>query len=254
MRRELHLLHTRPDAMQLAAWAVRRHARHERQALDIDDAVHGLLRAVFGPEAPQPFRYLNGELLAYTTLDPRALAEKLAGADPRTRGCLGLSESVAGVGGYSLRRIPSEWPEGMLLGFEVRLRPTVRSARGEQDAFLHAVAQSRGAPVEREAVYCAWLRQHLAVSPDVPREPWQGAVEVLDVEMKAFRRSKVVRRSHAAAGERRRSSVVDGPDAVLKGRLRVTDPTAFEHLLARGVGRHRSFGFGMLLLGRAANS
>ena len=39
-----------------------------------------------------------------------------------------------------------------------------------------------------------------------------------------------------------------GPDVVMQGRLRVSDPQAFAQLLARGVGRHRAFGFGMLLL------
>lgn len=45
--------------------------------------------------------------------------------------------------------------------------------------------------------------------------------------------------------------MIDGPDALLRGCLRVLEPDAFAHLVARGVGRHRSFGFGMLLLSRA---
>jgi CRISPR system Cascade subunit CasE len=47
--------------------------------------------------------------------------------------------------------------------------------------------------------------------------------------------------------------LVSGPDAVLAGQLRVTDPKAFTQLLASGVGRHRAFGFGLLLL-RSARS
>ena len=38
------------------------------------------------------------------------------------------------------------------------------------------------------------------------------------------------------------------PDATLQGTLAVVDSGAFQALLARGVGRHRAFGFGMLLL------
>jgi CRISPR system Cascade subunit CasE len=40
----------------------------------------------------------------------------------------------------------------------------------------------------------------------------------------------------------------EGPDAVLEGVLEVVDGEAFAALLRRGVGRHRAFGFGMLLL------
>ncbi|MEE8524028.1 MAG: type I-E CRISPR-associated protein Cas6/Cse3/CasE [Thermoanaerobaculia bacterium] len=51
--------------------------------------------------------------------------------------------------------------------------------------------------------------------------------------------------------QRRRQTpgaVPERPDALLTGTLEVTDPDAFATLLARGVGRHRAFGFGMLLL------
>ena len=37
-------------------------------------------------------------------------------------------------------------------------------------------------------------------------------------------------------------------DAVLRGVLSITNPRAFAELLARGIGRHRSYGYGMLLL------
>ena len=231
-----------------------RHARHERQASDLGDALHGLLRAAFGEAAPQPFRYLDERqgLLAYTPLDADALAAQVALADPLAAQTLGLGASGQHEG-YRLRPFPTQWPAGQMLGFEVRVRPTVRAARGEQDAFLHAVAQAQGAPLQREAVYAQWLREHLAArADDGRREPWQGAVELLDVQLTAFQRLAIVRRAQAPAGERRRGQAIDGPDAVLQGRLRVTDPTAFAHLLARGVGRHRAFGFGMLLLSRAS--
>ena len=154
--------------------------------------------------------------------------------------------------GYRLRPFPTHWATGQVLGFEVRVRPTVRAAKGEQDAFLHAVAQAQGEPLLREAVYTQWLREHLGVREGAAREAWQGAVELLDVQLTAYQRLTIVRRGQAQAGEGRHGRAIDGPDAVLKGRLRVVDPAAFAQLLARGVGRHRSFGFGMLLLNRAA--
>lgn len=249
----LHLLHTQPDARLLAAWVARHHARHERQTADLGDALHGLLRAAFGDAAPQPFRYIgeHGDLLAYTPMDAQALRAQVALADPLAAQTLGLCASDQNEG-WRLRPFPSAWPAGQVLGFEVRVRPTVRAAKGERDAFLHAVEQAQGAPLVRETVYAQWLREHLAAREGAPRESWQGAVELLDVRMVAYQRLDVVRRTQAQAGEARRGRVIDGPDTVLKGHLRVVDPIAFSQLLARGVGRHRAFGFGMLLLSRAS--
>ena len=34
----------------------------------------------------------------------------------------------------------------------------------------------------------------------------------------------------------------------MRGILTITDAAAFSNLLARGVGRHRAYGYGMLLL------
>jgi CRISPR system Cascade subunit CasE len=168
--------------------------------------------------------------------------------DPLAAATLGL-DACSEHGGFRLRPFPTRWPAGRELGFEVRIRPTVRSAKGEQDAFLQAVSLAKGAPLQRETVYAQWLRDHLAPRVGTRVEPWQGAVELLDIRLAAFQRSGIVRRVQAPAGERRRARAIDGPDAVLKGQLRVVDPVAFGHLLTRGVGRHRAFGFGMLMLG-----
>lgn len=250
----LHLLHTQPDARLLAAWVARHHTRHERQPSDLGDALHGLLRAAFGEVAPQPYRYLDERqgLLAYTTLGPDAIRAQLALADRQAAQTLGL-DATAQHPGYRLRHFPTHWPAGQVLGFEVRLRPTVRAAKGERDAFLHAVDLAQGAPLQREAVYVQWLREHLAPLAGATPEPWHGAVELLDdVHLAGFQRQQIVRRTQSVGGEARRGRVIDGPDALLKGHLRVLNPAAFAHLLARGVGRHRAFGFGMLLLSRAA--
>ena len=166
-------------------------------------------------------------------------------ADPLAAQTLGLGASGE-HDGYRLRPFPTQWPQGQVLGFEVRLRPTVRAAKGERDVFLQAVEQARGAPLQREMVYLQWLREHLAPREGATCEVWQGAVDLLDdVHLAGYQR-----RTQATDGEARRGHVIDGPDALLKGHLRVRDSQAFAHLLARGVGRHRAFGFGMLLLSR----
>ena len=58
--------------------------------------------------------------------------------------------------------------------------------------------------------------------------------------MQLFQRTRAVRK--------RQSRYSEGPDALMRGVLTVTDGQAFAELLARGVGRHRTYGYGMLLL------
>ena len=47
---------------------------------------------------------------------------------------------------------------------------------------------------------------------------------------------------------KRHARYSEGPDAVMRGVLTITDPDAFSSLLASGIGRHRAYGYGMLLL------
>ena len=56
----------------------------------------------------------------------------------------------------------------------------------------------------------------------------------------SFQRTRAVRKRHARYSE--------GPDAVMRGILTITDSDAFSELLAHGIGRHRAYGYGMLLL------
>jgi CRISPR system Cascade subunit CasE len=131
-----------------------------------------------------------------------------------------------------------------LLGFEVRVRPVLRAKDGrERDVFLHAVESSTAtgaatAADHREAVYADWLERQLSA---------QGA-SVVRVGMEAFRLSRVIRRGAGKNSSERQARTVTGPDAVFKGVLQVRDGEAFNRLLRRGIGRHRAFGFGMLLL------
>ena len=53
---------------------------------------------------------------------------------------------------------------------------------------------------------------------------------------------------HLETLRRRGNARLVRPSAVLEGTLSITDPVEFRQTLARGIGRHRAFGFGMLLL------
>ena len=242
----LYLLHTQPDPQRLAAWAAR-HRLLDSQG-DLGYAIHALLHAAFGEQAPQPFRYLDAEqgLLAYTRLSAAELAQHAALADPDVAAALGLGQTLHHAG-LSARPFPTQWAAGHALGFEVRVRPIIREGKTgrERDAFLAAIEKSGGRELDRSEVYVEWLRDLLAR---------QGGAELVDATVTRYQQLGVTRKSQkSASDEARHSRLVSGPDAVLVGQLRVTDPPAFAQLLARGVGRHRAFGFGLLLL-RSARS
>jgi len=91
--------------------------------------------------------------------------------------------------------------------------------------------------LDRERVYTAWLGRELARH--------HGGVLEAGTRMESFER-QVVHRGDSPKVERR--GTMQRPNVVLEGTLRVADPEGFGALLARGIGRHRAFGFGMLLL------
>ena len=88
-------------------------------------------------------------------------------------------------------------------------------------------------PRSREEVYRDWLAERL--------KRFGGArLELESATLVSFQRTRAVRRLRGAHSE--------GPDALMRGTLEVTDGNAFGELLAGGVGRHRAYGYGMLLL------
>jgi CRISPR system Cascade subunit CasE len=90
----------------------------------------------------------------------------------------------------------------------------------------------------RENAYTTWLAREIAKG---------NAAQLEIARLITFRRTRVLRRP-SQPGARRHRVESEGPDAILRGRLRIEDGAGFSGLLGRGVGRHRAFGFGMLLL------
>lgn len=237
----LFLLHTQPDPQRLAVWAARNRLLDLQG--DLGYAIHALLHAAFGEDAPQPFRYLDAEqgLIAYTRLSAPELVQCAALADPDVAAALGLVQALHHTG-LSVRPFPTQWAAGHMLGFEVRVRPIIREGKTgrERDAFLAAIDKAVDKEVDRSDVYVQWLRDLLTR---------QGGAEMLEARVTRYQLLGVTRKSQRNNSEDvRRSRLVSGPDAVLSGQLRVTNPQAFAQLIARGVGRHRAFGFGLLLL------
>jgi len=142
----------------------------------------------------------------------------------------------------SVRPFPTQWATGHVLGFEVRVRPIIREGKTgcERDAFLAAVEKAGDGELDRSAVYVQWLRDLLTR---------QSGAELVDASVIRYQQLGVTRKDKKGSPDDvRHSRLVFGPDAVLAGQLRVADPQAFAQLLTQGVGRHRAFGFGLLML------
>ena len=73
------------------------------------------------------------------------------------------------------------------------------------------------------------------------------SVTVDSIRLSGFRLAKQVRQTQSRDGKRTTSTLVR-PQALLEGYLTVQEPDEFTSLLKRGIGRHRAFGYGMILL------
>ena len=282
MTAPLHLVRLALDPARLFDFEQRLHLPRGGGA-DLGYLVHCQLGTLFGDDAPAPFA-LEGELdarrdarhvgvLGYSARDGAALrAHAQAFADPRAFEACDWST-------FASKPMPATFERGMRLGFAARVAPFVRTrtpgpdpakldtsgkpkAR-EVDAFLAACWQATASitlskqadagalagprvPVDREQVYREWLTRELARD---------GASTLESAQLVSFQRAPLIRRTQATPsvllggqGEQRAAHRLERPDARMQGTLTVADPAAFRALLARGLGRHRAFGFGMLLL------
>lgn len=207
---------------------------------DADHALHCLLIECFGDLAPKPFRLIVprgaacGVLYGYGHAETGALRDATGiYADP-------LQAKVLPGHAINSKPMPTEWQAGKQLGFETRIRPIVRRSRNaegqpgrEWDAFQLKAMQypKKEMPYSREEVYRGWLSDQFVR---------RGGARLESAELRSFQRTRAVRKLRARHSE--------GPDAVMRGVLTITDADAFAALLAQGIGRHRAYGYGMLLL------
>lgn len=212
-----------------------------RNAFDEGYAMHCLLTESFGDRAPKPFRIITprgrgsrgGVFYGYGSAGAEALREAAAQfADP-------LQSAALQVDGLKSKPMPVTWNTGTRLGFELLARPTVRRARGrpnpgaEVDAFQREAERypPRDMPRSRGDVYADWLREQFRR---------RGGAQLVEASLKSFQRTRIIRKRGARP--------IEGPDALMSGILTVTDGDNFARLLAKGIGRHRAYGYGMLLL------
>ncbi|MEI6108184.1 MAG: type I-E CRISPR-associated protein Cas6/Cse3/CasE [Rhodospirillaceae bacterium] len=227
---------------------------------DTGYVIHALLAALLGPDAPRPFA-LPADKFGVGLGDPAIMPVLAYGHRPACQ-LQDIAQTIALPAVYQAVRwddagvkpMPARFPAGLRLGFEVRACPVVRLGRGnlhrthgsEVDALVAAyqAAEDGRVPVpeSRETVYRSWLAERLAATDGVV--PHQ--VEILAMRsVRLFRRGA---RSDTKTAIGRPSAWLQRPDVRFRGTLEVTNPEAFARWLLRGVGRHRAFGFGMVLL------
>lgn len=225
--------------------------RHRGHITGFDEgrALHHMVDEMFGPGALRPFRLL---------VAPGSMAANLYGycdkdAESLRKAChvhaLPEHLGVFKVDRLEGKAMPTKWVEGQRIGFDLRVRPVRRLKNdlgngnkafrkgAEVDAFLVEALRQYPEDAEgmvenseaREAVYLDWLTERLAPAAEVDRQA---------TRLVRFGRNRV---SRGTAGP-------EGPDATFHGALMVNDAEGFATLLARGVGRHRAYGYGMLLL------
>lgn len=249
----VHLIHAPIDMRAFNRWAGQR-GLLQRGAFDPGYALHILLSTMFGTRTLQPFRLFWSErrrsaaLYAYADISHAALREMADTVAPPD--CLTTLNPVE----MRSKLMPSTFAAGRRLGFDVRVRPVRRLSRDlhdsqarattrkghEVDAFRLAVVHrfpdgwrerdgtARQNGISRESIYTSWLAERLA-----------GAANLEECRLASFMRSRTAR------GDGRGP---EGPDATMHGVLTVQDPEAFTRKLRYGVGRHRAYGYGMMLL------
>lgn len=256
----LHLVRLQPELRWLARMAQEPGLRDTDH--DPGYLWHLALRRTFGAVAPQPFRIFEPgsdtrqrqplHLLGYAPVDAAAL--RAARAETAADAGQVFPES-----GIASKPMPDAFTAGRILAFSTRVCPIVRtlssdgSKKRELDAYVHEASARPEAPKpDRAEIYRDWLRRRLQ----------EGGAELLEARLSSFRLASLVRRTHASPTGRtsseegapkrllaqRARAAARRPDATMDGLLEVRDPRRFQTLLARGVGRHRAFGFGLLLL------
>jgi CRISPR system Cascade subunit CasE len=228
----LTMLELRLDSQALIRFAQENSVNRNRDE-DLGYATHAWLKALFQERAPKPYRFIHGshpKLLGYS-LDsgPVLLEQAQFFATPLALGVTRIEDL------RHAKPMPDQWRPGRRFGFEVMTCPTSRKEGREKDLYHHHLARlidGKEVP-PRESVYREWLEKQLG---DAAR-----------LETAALQKFRFV--SHYRRGMKPKK--LDRPQALIKGVLTIADSDAFNRLLTRGIGRHRAFGYGMLLLSPA---
>lgn len=231
----LHLIQGRINLKPLQRWMA------ERGITDKGHAMHCLLRECFGEQAPQPFKLIYpqnkpfGIIYGYARADAGVLQDtaELSAAPLQ---CQALPPEL-----LESKPMPTDWWTGRKIGFTIETRPVYRiktgSSRTSQEIDVFDIEKRRGNSPEvrptREQVYIRWLSCLIAKAE-------AATVQEAETKLLAYHQSQTARKP----GQK----PFRGPNAIIRGNLTVKNGDAFTNMLRKGIGRHRAYGYGMLLL------
>jgi len=237
----LHLWRLALDPARLAAIA-----REQRIPVSDEDhgyAGHALLCGLFGKErTPKPW-HLDERRMVLWAYAPLALDDaERTHADPLFH--------VAVRWEHSASRPMPLLKTGQRVGFDLRACPVVRhggrdqQTGSEHDYLLWREVRRRPddpANLDPLGIYAEWLAER----------GWKAASGAVLTAAQVTGWSKPMG-GNVNAWRGRGDGRLRLPDVRFTGVVTVSDPAALQTSLARGIGRHRAFGFGMLLLKPAA--
>jgi CRISPR system Cascade subunit CasE len=237
----LSLVKLTPDALALARWAAAVGILAFKD--DLGYAAHAASKAVFGDLAPKPFalRAKAGrlEMVGYSSASVAELGRVTSLQSHDDTAAVAL-----GVDGMVVKAMPADWAAGERFSFECKVVPTRRTRTAtsgryvELDAALPTSDTESELPFDRNVAYSDWLSKEMARF---------SAARLIGFAPFSFALTPTVRRTHGERGARHTARGLV-PDLVARGELEVIDPAGFHEALKRGLGRHRAFGYGCLLL------
>lgn len=207
--------------------------------------MHHLLTEAFGKAALQPFRIMvaprrrNATLYAYSAIDGEALRQAAKETGPPE------VSNICQLDELAVKTMPESWQVGRRLAFDVKARPVRRLQKqlnnfrkgAEVDVFLvetlHSKNQADATRPDRERVYAKWLVERFGEAARLER------VRIARLESRRVKRRQPLKKPDVT---------LEGPDVTFHGELSILDGEAFATKLAKGIGRHCSYGYGMLLL------
>ena len=243
---------------------------------DLGYALHVALTGLFGGIAPRPFSVLSKGGRSHALLGHHDGGLPVPGYSVADGDALLGTAQLAAQEFRDLwdwedlrvRAVPSRLPAGLRVAFDLRACPVKRrkvdlpfttnlrngsgksvtfSAGGtEIDAFQLATvrAEQRGEPKpRRDAVYADWLGERFAGTEE-HKPPLRLVVG--SVRVRSYRSTRLLRRPRDGNG--RVPRWLTRPEVWFSAQADVVDGAALPEFLARGIGRHCGFGFGMMLL------
>ena len=222
---QLHLMQARVHLTHLNTWMA------ERGLSDAGHALHCLLTETLGAAAPRTFRLMTrrysnvATLYGYVFQDAGELRQNhQAFASPAQS--MAMPDDV-----IQTKPMPLKWHPGSEVAFDLRCRPLRRDGNKEIDAYRKLIQRDPSSSQSRLDAYVGWLDD---------RMKQRGTASLKHASVEQYQQSQT------------RTSVTNAtpylPETVMRGVVTITDGERFTDTLAQGIGRHRSYGFGMLLI------